>query len=91
MARTKKSVIENATEPDPQPKVSKYKTAEAEERAIIRRHRAYCLRYYQETKNMTSQERFEYNKKSYEEALAKLGITEPDRKSYGEVMDYGQN
>ncbi|MDR0323589.1 MAG: hypothetical protein LBI12_03975 [Treponema sp.] len=75
MARTKKSVIENATEPDPQSKVSRYKTAEAEERAIIRRHRVIVAKIEKEMEGMTDQEKIDFINRRGREAAAKMGIT----------------
>ena len=69
MARAKKETT--------QPKVCKYKTAEAEERAIIRRVRKYKAELQKELEGMTIQEEIEYMKKRRieREAADKMSIT----------------
>ena len=53
----------------------KYKTAEAEERAILRRLRAHHAKREKEMEGMTNQEKADYMNRLGEEAMAKMGIT----------------
>ena len=55
--------------------VSKYKTAEAEGRAIMRRLRAYRTKLTKKLEGMTNQEKADYLNKLGEEAAARMGIT----------------
>ena len=70
MAGTRATSVQKVS----QPEVCKYKTVAAEERAIIRRHRAYCAKREKEMEGMTDQEKIEYMNRRGEEAMAKLGI-----------------
>ena len=76
MARTKTIL----TQTD---KVSKYKTAAAEERAIIRRLRAYRAKREKEMEGMTNQEKADYLNRLGEEAAVKLGLTRLSSKGPG--------
>ena len=73
MARTKKTETQN----DPQSDASKYKTAAAEERAMMRRLRAHRTKRMKEMEGMTNQEKVDYINRLGREAAAKLGITKP--------------
>ena len=59
---------------------SRYKTAEAEERAILRRLHAHHAKREKEMKGMTNQEKADYMNKLGEEAMAKMGITKFNKK-----------
>jgi hypothetical protein len=72
MVKTKKETA--------QPKACKYKTAAAEERAIIRKSRAYKAKLSKEIEGMTHQEEIDYINRLGDEAAAKMGITKFARK-----------
>ena len=59
---------------DNQSGVSKYKTAAAEERAMIRRLHAYRAKRAKKMEGMTVQEQVAYINKLGDEAIKKLGI-----------------
>ena len=73
MARTKKTETQN----DPQSDTSKYKTAVAEERAMMRRLRAHRAKRMKEMEGMTNQKKVDYMNRLGREAAAKMGITKP--------------
>ena len=52
-----------------------YKTAEAEERAIMRRLHAHRAKRQKEMEGMTDQEKIDYMNRLGEEAMVKMGIT----------------
>ena len=72
MAKTRAVSVQKA----PRSEVSGYKTAEAEERAIIRRLRRYRAKLQKEMEGMTIQEQVDYYNKLGNEAVVKLGIAE---------------
>ena len=73
MARTK--TIE--TRKAPVAEDCKYKTAAAEERAIIRRLHTYRAKLEKEMEGMTNQEKADYINRLGEEAMVKMGIKKP--------------
>ena len=61
-------------------KTKTYKTAEAEERAIMRRLHAHRAKRQKEMENMTDQEKVDYINRLGREAMAKMGITKFNKK-----------
>ncbi|MCL2833981.1 MAG: hypothetical protein FWD78_12485 [Treponema sp.] len=55
--------------------MAKYKNAEAEERAIIRRHRTYSAKLAKKMEGMTIKEQVAYLNKLGDEAMRKLGLS----------------
>ena len=72
MARVKTKVTQNET--DPQAGVCKYKTAAAEERAMMRRLRTYRAKLEKEMEGMTNQEKADYMNRLGREA--RMGVAE---------------